>query len=303
MADPMLAEDGCSWCCCYGVPEGTRGVKQSCGAYTDTLQPGCNPYCCLWQTIAPMSIRVHQCDVHTDTKTKDNVTIRVQSAIQFNVNTDMIFEAFFKLNDVDRQMSAFVDDVIRSEMPGKDLDEAYSCKGEIASNVHKALADNLQPYGIHVYKVLVTDLQPDHKVQAAMNEINTQKRNRAAATERAEADKLMKVKIAEADMEAKHLSGLGLAKMRRAITSGFKDSIQNMQQNGDMSARDVVDMMLVTQYLDTLKEFAAKNTNAVFVPSNQNDTESQVRQGFVTAGMLGSRSGGVPPPPGMATGR
>jgi len=225
------------------------------------------------------------------------VTIRVQSAIQYHVNTDMIFEAFFKLNDVQRQMSAFVDDVVRSELPTKDLDEAYSCKGEIATNVHKTLSSNLGPYGIIIYKVLVTDLQPDAKVQAAMNEIN-QKRNRAAATEKAEADKLMKVKHAEAEMESKHLSGIGLAKMRKAITVGFKESIQNMQESHDMTARDVVDMMLVTQYLDTLKEFSSKSRSAVLVPGNSGhvgavDMEQQVRQGFVTAGMLG----GAPPPP------
>lgn len=295
MSNPLLQDSGCSWLCCYGVPEGTRGVKQSCGAFSDVLEPGCTPYCCLWQEINPISVRVHQCDVLTDTKTKDNVTIRVKSAIQFNViseTSENIFAAFFKLENINQQMSAYVDDVIRSELPTKDLDEAYSCKGEIASNVHKSLANSFADYGIAIYKVLVTDLRPDAKVEHAMNEINTEKRNRAAATEKAEADKLMKVKRAEADMEAKHLSGLGMAKMRKAIATGFKDSIANMAHCGDMSARDVVDMMLVTQYLDTLKEFSSKSRSAVFVPSQGGGgIESEVRQGFVTAGML------TPPPP------
>jgi len=236
-----------------------------------------------------------QCDVLTDTKTKDNVTIRVKTAIQYHVNTDMIFEAFFKLNDVERQMSAFVDDVVRSELPLKDLDEAYASKDDIATNVNKTLSQNMNEYGLVIFKVLVTDLQPDAKVQAAMNEINTQKRNRAAATEKAEADKLMKVKQAEAEMESKHLSGIGLAKMRKAITVGFKESIHNMQSSHDMCARDVVDMMLVTQYLDTLKEFSSKSRSCVLVPGNTShlaagDMEREVRQGFVTAGMLGGAS-------------
>jgi len=107
----------------------------------------------------------------------------------------------------------------------------------------------------------------------------------------------MKVKQAEAEMESKHLSGIGLAKMRMAITSGFRESIQNMQANHDMTARDVVDMMLVTQYLDTLKEFSTKSRGAVIVPhAGGAGMEEQVRQGFITAGMLGG--GGVPPPPG-----
>lgn len=264
-------------------------MKQSCGAFAGVLEPGCSSFCCLWQEIHPISTRVHQCDVMTDTKTKDNVTIRVKSAIQYYVNENMIFEAFFKLDNIENQMRAYVDDVIRAELPTKDMDEAYSCKGEIASNVHKSLSQNLESYGILIYKVLVTDLQPDSKVEAAMNEINTEKRNRAAATEKAEADKLLKVKRAEADMEAKHLAGIGMAKMRKAIATGFKDSISNMQEgDASCSAQDVVQMMLVTQYLDTLKEFSSKSRSAVFVPSETSgmQAEAQVRQGFVTAGLL-----------------
>merc|ERR1712230_75522 len=106
-------------------------------------------------------------------------------------------------------------------------------------------------------KVLIVDLQPDANVMRAMNEIETQKRQRAAAQEKAEAEKILRVKEAEADMESKHLSGVGVAKMRMAITNGCKESIETMTEMTELKPHDVVHMMLVTQYLDTLKDFAA----------------------------------------------
>jgi len=142
------------------------------------------------------------------------------------------------------------------------------------------------PYGISIVKVLITDLQPNQKVQDAMNKINTMKREREAAVERAEAEKLLKVKAAEADMESKHLAGVGIAKMRKAITMGFQDSIEAMKDSCGLEASDVVHMMLVTQYMDTLKDFATSGKSSIVLahdPSAMSDIETQIRQGFINA--------------------
>lgn len=66
-------------------------------------------------------------------------------------------------------------------------------------------------------QVLITDLDPDQRVKAAMNEINASKRLKYAVAERAEGDKILQVKAAEAEAEAKYLSGVGVAKQRKAI--------------------------------------------------------------------------------------
>lgn len=286
--------------CCAFVNDGTRGVKQSCGAYDSTLEPGCHMYCCPLQTILPQSIKVEQIDVMTDTKTQDNVTLTVKTAILYQVNPEKVYDAFFKLTNKRQQITSFVDDVVRSELPTLTLDQAYEAKTQMAGNVHEVLQQNMDPYGLSIKKVLVTDLNPEAKVQQAMNEINTQKRQRAAAQEKAEADKILKVKEAEADMESKHLSGLGVAKMRKAITNGCKESIEDMQNGIGLGAQDVVHMMLVTQYLDTLKDFAQSGRSAVMVPNGGGpmSAEDSVRQGFLTGGMLGGGSAPPPPPPG-----
>lgn len=283
--------------CCTFIEDGTRGVKQQFGAYHSTLEPGFQTYWCCCQNVSEISVRVEQLIVNTETKTQDNVTVQVRSAVQYYVNKDMVYEAYFLLNDKHQQMMAYVDDVVRSELPILTLDQAYEEKTEMASNVHRVLSDAMQKYGVIIKQVLIVDLQPDHKVQAAMNEINTQKRQRAAAQEKAEADKILKVKEAEADMESKHLSGVGVAKMRMAITNGCKESIESMTNTVGLKPQDVVHMMLVTQYLDTLKDFAATGRGSVMVPNGGGGgTEDAVRQGFVTAGML-SGTAAPPPPP------
>jgi len=265
------------------VEDGFRGVKQDCGKYTGTLEPGCHFYCCCYQTVTPQSIRVIQIDVNTDTKTHDNVSVTVRTAVQYAVAPDKIYDAHFRLSNPERQMAAYVDDVVRSELPAMLLDDAYEAKTEMADNILKILAEAMSPFGLNILKVLITDLQPDHKVLQAMNEINTQKRQRAAMQEKAEGDKILKVKAAEADMEAIHLSGQGVAKMRSAITNGFKESIDQMKESCGLGSKEVVHMMLVTQYLDTLKEFADNGRSSLVLPHGPSavaDIENQVKMGF-----------------------
>lgn len=283
--------------CCVAIEASERGVRQTCGKFSGTSLPGCAFFCYPWTQISPVSIRVEQLDVQTDTKTLDNVSVRVVTAVQYQIDFEndgfdsdleksALYKAVFTLDNPRRQMSAYVDDGVRSEMPTLTLDAAYEAKTEIADNVHKELSTAMHAYGYKILKVLVTDLQPDARVQSAMNDINTQKRQRAAAQERAEAEKMLKVKAAEADMEAKHLSGVGIAKMRKAITSGFQDSISAMKDSCGLEASDVVHMMLVTQYMDTLKDYATTGKSSIVMahnPAAMSDIETQIRQGFVNA--------------------
>jgi len=273
-------------CCFTTVEDGFRGVKQDCGKYSGTLEPGCHFYIPCYQTVTPQSIRVVQVDVNTDTKTQDNVSVTVRTAVQYGVTPDKIYDAHFRLSNPKKQMAAYVDDVVRSELPSMLLDDAYEAKTEMADNILKVLSEAMSPFGLDIVKVLIIDLQPDHKVLAAMNDINTQKRMRAAMQEKAEGDKILKVKEAEADMEAMHLSGQGVAKMRCAITNGFKESIDQMKESCGLSSHEVVHMMLVTQYLDTLKEFADNGRSSLVLPHGPSavaDIENQVRNGFDAA--------------------
>mmetsp|Transcript_48475 Transcript_48475/g.73779 ORF Transcript_48475/g.73779 Transcript_48475/m.73779 type:complete len:303 (+) Transcript_48475:77-985(+) len=274
--------------CIACVDTGEVGLLQMCGKYSGTAAPGIN--CIMWpfQTVAKVPTKVFQIEVRTDTKTKDNVTLTVTSVIQCCVDAERAHDYYYKLSNPHQQVSSYVHDCIRSLLPNHELDKAFESKDEMASTIKEAVALAMQPYGLNIVTALVTDMAVDPTVLKAMNEINAARRHRVAAVERAEAEKILAVKAAEAEAEAKELSGKGTARMRQAITEGFKGSIESMQHSAGMEAREIIHMMITTQYLDVLKNFAESGKATMVVPHGPaaiNDIQAQVRNGFSQASM------------------
>jgi len=233
------------------------------------------------------TLRVQQLDVLTESKTKDDVTVHVKVAVQYQVIPDKVYDAFYRLTRPELQIRAYVDDVVRSTMPRMTLDTAFEAKEDVARSVKESLDKVMHEYGYQIMQALVTDLQPDVKVRNAMNEINAAKRQKLAAAEKAEADKILLVKAAEAESEAKYLSGVGVARQRKAIVDGFKDSVLDFTGGVEgTTPKDIINMMMVTQYLDMLKDVGQCPTNSTtFVPHSigGGDTGSQVRDGLMQA--------------------
>lgn len=271
--------------CPSTVPTGSVGVVQRCGEYIGYQEPGCMMYCPPICTVTNVSLAVRQIQCTSDCKTRDNVTLTVCSAVQYRIDKHMVKTAIFDIINPEAQIQAQVDDVLRSTLPTLDLDEAYSSKDRICGALMQFVKQHMGKYGYLIMNVLVTDLRPERGVLQAMNEINASRRQREAAVEKGEADKTLKVKAAEAEAEAKYLAGVGVARMRKAMTDGFRDSMSSMGECG-LSPPDAMHMMITTQYLDTLKEFANNgNTNAIMVPTGPSpkDIEAQVRDGFLTS--------------------
>lgn len=277
---------GC--CCCKCVNTGEIGLIEKFGRFNRVARAGFTFI--LWpiEDIAGLqTLRVQQLDVLTESKTKDDVTVHVKVAVQYQVIPDKVYDAFYRLTRPELQIRAYVDDVVRSTMPRMTLDTAFEAKEDVARSVKESLDKVMHEYGYQIMQALVTDLQPDSKVRNAMNEINAAKRNKQAAAERAEADKILLVKAAEAESEAKYLSGVGVARQRKAIVDGFKDSVLDFTGGVDgTTPKDIINMMMVTQYLDMLKDVGQCPTNSTtFVPHSigGGNTGSQVRDGLMQA--------------------
>jgi len=208
--------------CCGCIDSSERGIVQNMGKYSHTAAPGFNFIFWPFQTLSAVSTKVQQVDVKTSTKTKDNVTVTITTAVQFAVDPNKVEDFFFKINEPERQIAAHVENVVRSQIPKMDLDTVFLAKDEMAHAVMDELSRSMAPYGVQIYCCLMPEMLPDAAVLRAMNEINAARRLREANLEKAEAEKLQLVKRAEAEAEAKHLSGLGTAKMRQAITDGFQ---------------------------------------------------------------------------------
>jgi regulator of protease activity HflC (stomatin/prohibitin superfamily) len=280
----------CPGICCACIPSGSVGVVQDLGEYKGWIEPGCTCYCPGIRTIAKASLAVQMLDCLSECKTKDSVIITVKTAVQFRVNKRMLKEAIFDIVDPRTQIQAYVDSVLRSTLPTLDLDEAYSAKEKMCDQILDSVRNSMAKYGHDIINVLVTDLQPERGVQQAMNAINAARRQREAAAEQAEAQKIIAVKSAEADAESKYLSGEGIARMRTAMAKGFKESMDTMSAGG-LSPQEAMHMMITTQYLDTLKDFATNpNGSSIVVPHGAGavkDIEAQVRDGFIQASALG----------------
>lgn len=212
--------------------------------------------------------------------------VNLECSVQYEVKPDKIYESFYKLSEPYVQISSYVFDVVRAAVPLLLIDDVFEQKEEIAEQVKGRLQAVMSDFGFNIVQALVTDINPNLKVKEAMNEINAASRSKQAAKEKAEADKIVLVKQAEADAEAKFLQGTGIAKQRKAIVDGLRDSVGTFTSNiGGMSAKDVLELVLVTQYFDTMKDIGCSSrSKTVFVPNNPgalSDITAQIRSGFM----------------------
>ncbi|KAH7295818.1 hypothetical protein KP509_27G067200 [Ceratopteris richardii] len=273
---------------CVQVDQSTVAVKENFGKFDDVLHPGCHcvPWCLGSYIVGVLSLRVQQLEVRCETKSRDNVFVNVVASVQYRTIHDNARDAFYKLTNPPEQIQSYVFDVVRATVPKMDLDAVFEQKNEIAKSVAEELEKAMSNYGFEIVQTLIVDIIPDETVRRAMNEINAAARLRVAAQEKAEAEKILQVKRAEAEAEAKFLSGQGIARQRQAIVDGLRESVLNFSHNvPGTSARDVMDMILITQYFDTMRDIGASaKSSTVFIPHGPGavrDVAEQIRNGLL----------------------
>jgi len=285
--------------CIVAVPPDEVATWECLGEYKGILNPGLSFLavdacgCCV--NTRSISMRLMQMRTVCETKTKDNVFVFVVVAVQMQVLSGQhVYDAVYRLTDPSGQVDSFVKDVIRGQVPTMTLDEVFAAKSELAEAVKARLKEKMTEFGYHILNALVTDLEPDASVKAAMNEIETNKRMRAAREERAEANKNVMIKAAEAEAESKHLQGQGIANQRDAIITGLRSSIGVGEK---ISPSRVSELLLLTQYFDTLKEMSHGRETTVFVPhgiAGLSGMANQLREGCLGVGEDQSTEAGTP---------
>lgn len=279
----------------FTVEQQKAAVVQRFGKFARIASPGLNMKIPWIDWVAgKVSLRVQQLNVEVETKTQDNVFLRVMVSVQYFVQPDKVYEAFYKLADPSTQITSFVFDVVRARVPQIKLDDVFEKKDEIADAVHAELSQVMDDFGYGIVRALVTDIDPDAKVKMAMNEINAAQRMRMAAQEKGEADKILTVKAAEAEAESKALQGKGIADQRKAIIDGLKESVADFQQAlGGVNTQDVMNLVLITQYFDMLKDIGqTSETNTILIPHSPGalgDLSSQIRDAVMTANQVRPR--------------
>mmetsp|Transcript_2525 Transcript_2525/g.5340 ORF Transcript_2525/g.5340 Transcript_2525/m.5340 type:complete len:283 (-) Transcript_2525:1545-2393(-) len=277
----MTTEMGCM--CLQCVRTNEVGIVEDLGQFRKLIDPGLHFICWPLTAVAGrLTLRIQQLDVICETKTKDNVFVQVAVAVQYRVLVGSAYDAYYRLSDPRGQIQSYVFDVVRSSVPRMELDDAFASKADIAAAVMSQLRDVMKDYGYEIINSLVTDLSPDSKVKASMNEINASRRLKEAASHKAEADKVKQIKSAEAEAESRYLSGLGVARQRKAIVHGLQASVSEFSKEVDgAKPKDVMDILLLSQYFDTLSAVGANSIILEHDPATVANLQKQVGQSFL----------------------
>src|SRR6266700_3933607 len=260
------------------------------GRFLRVANPGLNWKLPFIDSVAGrVTLRVNQIALTMETKTKDNVFVTIPISVQSRVRPEKIYDAYYKLSNPVEQIQSYVEQVILGHVPGMTLDEVFASQSGIAAAVKQELDTDMAGFGYEIVNVLVTDIVPDAKVKSAMNDINAAQREQVAANARGEAEKILVVKRAEAEAESKALQGQGIANQRRAIIEGLQGSIEQFQKTvAGASTADVMQLVMITQYFDTIKSIGESDkTNTLFLshsPGTVKDISDQILQSMLVAG-------------------
>ena len=264
---------GLSFLLIYGavfiVKQQTAVIIETFGRFGSIRQSGLQFKVPLIQRIAGrLSLKIQQLDVIIETKTLDDVFVKLKVSVQFKVIKNKVEDAFYKLDYPHDQITSYVFDVVRAEVPKMKLDDVFVKKDDIAIAVKSELNDAMFNYGYDIIKTLVTDIDPDAQVKAAMNRINAAEREKTAAQYEGDAARILIVEKAKAEAESKRLQGQGIADQRREIARGLEESVEVLNKVG-INSQEASALIVVTQHYDTLQSIGQEtNSNLILLPNS-----------------------------------
>lgn len=275
------------------VKQQSAGVVERFGRFTSIRKSGLQMKIPLIDRVAGrVNLRVQQLDVIVETKTKDDVFVKLKVSVQFKVIEENVYNAFYKLEYPHDQITSYIFDVVRAEVPKLRLDYVFERKDDIANAVKKELNDAMTRYGYDIINTLITDIDPDQQVKNAMNRINASEREKTAAEFEAEAQRIKIVAKARAEAESKRLQGQGIADQRREIARGLEESV-NVLNNVGINSQEASALIVVTQHYDTLQSLGEEtNSNLILLPNSPqagSDMLNNMVASFTASNMIGEQ--------------
>lgn len=251
------------------VKQQTAAIIETFGRFSSVKQSGLHVKIPFVQRISGrLSLKIQQLDVIIETKTLDDVFVKLKVSVQFKVIKEKVSDAFYKLDYPHDQITSYVFDVVRAEVPKMKLDDVFVKKDDVAIAVKSELNDAMMDYGYDIIKTLVTDIDPDAQVKAAMNRINAADREKTAAQYEGDAARILIVEKAKAEAESKRLQGMGIADQRREIARGLEESVEVLNKVG-INSQEASALIVVTQHYDTLQSIGQEtNSNLILLPNS-----------------------------------
>ncbi|PCI02027.1 MAG: SPFH domain-containing protein [Flavobacteriaceae bacterium] len=259
------------------VKQQTTAIVERFGKFVKTAQAGLNfkiPF--VDRVAGRVSLKIQQLDVIVETKTSDDVFVHLKISVQFQILREKVYDAFYKLQNPSEQITAFIFDTVRAEVPKMKLDDVFMKKDNIAHAIQRELKEAMLNYGYDIVKALVTDIDPDPQVKEAMNRINAAEREKVAAQFEGDAQRILIVERAKAEAESKRLQGMGIADQRREIARGLEESVDVLNKAG-INSQEASALIVITQHYDTLQSIGSStNSNLILLPNNPNAASSML---------------------------
>ena len=253
----------------FVVKQQSAALVERFGKFSGTRQSGLQlkiPF--IDKVAGRLSLKIQQLDVVIETKTKDDVFVKLKVSVQYKVIKEKVYDAFYKLDYPHDQITSYVFDVVRAEVPKMKLDDVFERKNDIANAVKLELNEAMLNYGYDIIKTLVTDIDPDQQVKEAMNRINASEREKVAAQFEGDAQRILIVERAKAEAESKRLQGMGIADQRREIARGLEESVEVLNKVG-INSQEASALIVVTQHYDTLQSIGSEtNSNLILLPNS-----------------------------------
>ena len=281
------------------VKQQSSVIVERFGKFQSVRGPGLNFKIPIIDRIAgKLNLRILQLDVPVETKTKDDVFVRIKVSVQYKVLKDNIYDAFYKLQNPHEQITSYVFDVVRAEVPKMKLDDVFERKDDVAKAIKYELEEAMSDYGYGIVKALVTDIDPAQEVKQAMNRINASEREKTAAEYEGEAERIRIVAKATAEAESKRLQGQGIADQRREIAKGLEESVEVLNKVG-INSQEASALIVVTQHYDTLQAMGeSTNSNLIMMPnapSAASDMLTNMTASFVASQQIGESMKNINP--------
>ena len=267
------------------VKQQTAVIIERFGKYHSTRHAGLQIKIPLVDRIAArLSLKIQQLDVVVETKTKDDVFVHLKISVQYQIKRDKVYDAFYKLQNPNEQLTSYIFDLVRAEVPKMILDDVFEKKDDIAQAIQRDLKEAMLNYGYDIVKALVTDIDPDASVKEAMNRINAAEREKVAAQHEGDAQRILIVERAKAEAESKRLQGRGIADQRREIARGLEESVDVLNKAG-INSQEASALIVITQHYDTLQSIGAdSSSNLILLPNNPSAASSMLND--MTASLL-----------------
>jgi len=252
----------------FTVKQQTTAIVERFGKFVRISQAGLQFKVPLIERIVGrVNLKIQQLDVIVETKTKDDVFVQLKISVQFQIRKQKVYDAFYKLQNPHEQITAFIFDTVRAEVPKMKLDDVFEKKDDIALAIQRELKEAMLNYGYDIVKALVTDIDPDAQVKAAMNRINAAEREKVAAQYEGDAQRIIIVEKAKAEAESKRLQGQGIANQRREIARGLEESMDVLNRAG-INSQEASALIIITQHYDTLQAVGERtNSNLIMLPN------------------------------------